>query len=113
MKWTGDLPPILKPGDVITLKSSVDASRSGPDAPNAWANGYWVVSGNVKILNEKKTFAGMASSGVFTPSDTGEVKFEVLSGGTITIYTRYLGIFWGASDNWTPAEYVYTYTPKR
>jgi hypothetical protein len=113
MKWTGELPEILKPGDVITLKTYVEAVRSSPDAPNAWANCNWYAVGSVKILNEKKTFAGMASSGAFVPSDAGELKFEVLTGGTITIGTGVAGQFWGSSDNWTPAEYVYTYTPKR
>lgn len=104
----GALGPTLKPGDIIELTVSSNASHAGPYDPNVGSSASWEVLGSVEILEKTTSFAGIGGSG-FTPMGSGKTRFKVLSGGTITIWTKHAGYTWGSSDNWTPVTYVYEF----
>lgn len=132
--WQGTPPANLKPGDIITLSCSSKATRSGRDVAVAWGSCGWQLEGKVEILKvgrrldsqtekgkvveeNKGTFAGTASSGVFYPSSAFSVRFKILPGAkgdTIIIRAWQAGSYWGTAEDkpvWNPAEYKYRFNP--
>ena len=113
--YEGNRPDILHPGDIVDLTCSSTATVSGKWPPNIGTSCFWYVSGSVAILEPDSTrgaFAGVASDGTVIEKSETRTKFKVLSGGGITIRAEWGGFYWGQSDNWNPAEYIYAYTPE-
>jgi hypothetical protein len=113
--WKGTPKPTLKPGDILELSCTSKVTRSGVDAPNTWGSCAWGVEGSIKVLEDGKCFAGMASSGQFYPACEAKFKFRVLPGqaaATIIIRAMRGGGYWGNGDaGWIPAEYKYKFNP--
>ena len=111
--YKGTVPEILKPGDVIELSCESEASASGPYPPSIGGSCHWDVEGSVTIdpVSTKASFVGIASDGKLHASGGSTTRFKVGSGGTVLIRAAQGGYYWGSSDNWNPAEYVFTFVP--
>ena len=112
--FSGTIPDILKPGDIIELSCESAAEKSGPNPLYVGGNCQWWVEGNVTMITPpttKMSFAGYASDGKFYDKSTSTTKFKVETGGRLSIQAWQKGPAWGATDNWVPAEYVYTFVP--
>lgn len=114
--YAGNRLDILRPGDIVDLTCSSTATVTGKWPPNIATSCFWNVSGSVVILLPDSTqvgaIAGVMADGTVVAKNETRTKFEVLPGGGITIRAEWGGFHWGQSDNWNPAEYVYTYTPE-
>jgi hypothetical protein len=112
--YSGNVPDILRPGDVIELTCESNARGTGRYPPNIGEGCHWDVEGNVILdpASTKGSFVGMASNGQLYAKGESKTKFKVGSGGgKIVIRAVQGGYYWGSSDNWNPAEYVYTFVP--
>jgi hypothetical protein len=130
--WKGTPPPTLKPGEIIELSCSSTATKSGRDPTNLGGSCGWQLEGKVefldygrridteaekgKVIKENKgTFVGTASTGIFYPTSAFAVKFKVLPGtkdDTITILAWQGGSHQGAGNwNRNPAAYKYKFNP--
>ncbi len=118
----GPIGETLNPSDVVELTCVSEGKTSGRYPPNIGGSCHWYVEGGAGSLTFTKdkdgkdqstphTFVGVASDGKIYPSGTSKTKFTVGSGGSITIRAAQGGYAWGeGTDNWNPAEYVYTFT---
>lgn len=77
-------PSVLKPGDIVELTTSAQASRSSDNQPGHGAGAKWYVEG-AEVLEATSAFSGSASDGKFYSSAQGKTRFKVGTGGTIRL----------------------------
>jgi hypothetical protein len=111
--FNGTVPDILKPGDILELSCDSQAAVSGKYPPNIGGGCHWYVEGSVTIdpVSTKGSFVGVASNGQVYATGSSKTRFKVGTGGKVLIRAAQGGYYWGSSDNWNPAEYVYTFVP--
>ena len=85
-------PSVLKPGEIVELTTTSQASRSSENQPYHGSGSKWYVEG-AEVLEATGAFSGSASDGKFYSSGQGKTRFKVGTGGTIKLIAGHGQVF--------------------